>query len=134
MDHSNMAELDERSDPDAAAHCPRCGAEYRAGFDRCADCGVELVAGPAPIPKPTLSKPVDHPDVVTLCRLSFLDARLLVGALQAAGIRAGSSDYEKPWRYPQWAYESMFDVLVEKDQLDEARRVATEVLKQAGKA
>lgn len=23
--------------------CPRCGAEYRAGFYRCADCGVDLV-------------------------------------------------------------------------------------------
>jgi len=26
--------------------CPRCGAEYRAGFAQCADCGVDLVAAP----------------------------------------------------------------------------------------
>ena len=25
-------------------YCPRCKAEYREGFDRCTDCGVELVA------------------------------------------------------------------------------------------
>jgi hypothetical protein len=24
-------------------YCPRCRAEYREGFDRCADCGVALV-------------------------------------------------------------------------------------------
>jgi hypothetical protein len=32
----------------AAAHCPTCLAEYRAGFDVCADCGTPLVTGPAP--------------------------------------------------------------------------------------
>lgn len=26
--------------------CPRCGAEYRAGFTHCADCDVALVAAP----------------------------------------------------------------------------------------
>jgi hypothetical protein len=26
--------------------CPKCGAEYRQGFTQCADCGVDLVAGP----------------------------------------------------------------------------------------
>jgi hypothetical protein len=25
-------------------YCPQCGAEYREGFTRCADCGVPLVA------------------------------------------------------------------------------------------
>jgi len=24
-------------------HCPKCGAEYRPGFSRCADCDVDLV-------------------------------------------------------------------------------------------
>lgn len=26
--------------------CPQCGSEYREGFDRCSDCGAELVAAP----------------------------------------------------------------------------------------
>ena len=29
-------------------HCPTCGAEYRAGFTICSDCGSLLVAGPSP--------------------------------------------------------------------------------------
>jgi hypothetical protein len=81
-----------------------------------------------------LSKPPDHPDVVTLCRLYFQDARLLVGALQAAGIRAGTSDYENRNLPLGVILSSTFDLLVEKDQLDEARRVAADVLRQAGKS
>jgi hypothetical protein len=33
-----------RSDPLSAAYCPVCFDEYRSGFERCADCGVALVA------------------------------------------------------------------------------------------
>ncbi len=28
--------------------CPQCGAEYRSGFDRCADCEVALTPEPPP--------------------------------------------------------------------------------------
>ncbi len=30
--------------------CPQCGAEFREGFDRCADCDVALVGEPPPEP------------------------------------------------------------------------------------
>lgn len=30
--------------------CPNCGAEYREGFTRCADCDVDLVPPPPPPP------------------------------------------------------------------------------------
>jgi hypothetical protein len=32
--------------------CPDCGVEYREGFTRCADCNVDLVEEPPPIPEP----------------------------------------------------------------------------------
>jgi hypothetical protein len=33
--------------------CPECGAEYREGFTRCADCEVDLVWGePQELPRP----------------------------------------------------------------------------------
>lgn len=32
--------------------CPECGGEYREGFLRCADCGVDLVAELPPAPEP----------------------------------------------------------------------------------
>ena len=31
-------------------HCPKCGAEYRPGFSRCADCDVYLVDRPEETP------------------------------------------------------------------------------------
>ena len=36
---------------DLGGHCPRCGAEYRSGFDTCSDCGVWLEPGPRPAPE-----------------------------------------------------------------------------------
>jgi hypothetical protein len=33
-------------------HCPSCGAEYRAGFTICSDCGALLVPGPSPSQDP----------------------------------------------------------------------------------
>lgn len=33
-------------------YCPDCGDEYRAGFSRCSDCDVDLVANPAAEPEP----------------------------------------------------------------------------------
>jgi hypothetical protein len=32
--------------------CPICGDEYRTGFNRCADCDVDLVANPPAEPAP----------------------------------------------------------------------------------
>ncbi len=31
--------------------CPKCHAEYREGFTRCADCHIDLVPGPPPQPR-----------------------------------------------------------------------------------
>jgi hypothetical protein len=43
------------------AYCPACGAEYRSGFERCADCGAALVEGTPP-PRPRT--PAHEADVV----------------------------------------------------------------------
>jgi len=61
--------------------CPGCGAEYREGFDRCADCGLALSATPPPAP--------DHggPELVALLEtadVGFLP--VLKSLLEGAGI------------------------------------------------
>ena len=80
-----------------ASHCPRCLAEYRAGFDTCADCGVPLVAGPAPVTAahaPDEVKGRPHPDhgreetPVVLCSLPQIEAQVLVGKLRGEGLVA----------------------------------------------
>ena len=88
-------------DETASSHCPNCLAEYREGFDTCADCGIALVPGPAPVteehaPEPT--KGHRHPTQdreerpVLLCRLPQLQAQLLVGKLQAEGLVASADE------------------------------------------
>jgi len=68
----------------------------------------------------------EHPEVVTLTRLPFQEAQLLAGRLREEGIRAMVSDYEATFRV--WG-QTLFDVLVEATQADEARRIAAEYLK-----
>lgn len=79
------------------SHCPNCLAEYRPGFDTCVDCGIALVAGPAPLTEehaPPRAKGHRHPsedrhDVpVVLCQLQQIEAQVLVAKLEAAGLVA----------------------------------------------
>jgi hypothetical protein len=53
---------DAGDDPEAASHCPNCGAEYRAGFATCSDCGFELAPGPAPRPEPAKEQKLNFYD------------------------------------------------------------------------
>jgi hypothetical protein len=83
----------------AAAHCPGCLAEYRAGFDTCADDGNRLEPGPAPVTEAHAPEPVRghphpvedrHDRPVVLCSVPQLEADLLVGRLQAEGLVASA--------------------------------------------
>jgi hypothetical protein len=44
VDVKGLAAPPARLDEDAVAYCPVCFAEYRPGFDACADCGAALRA------------------------------------------------------------------------------------------
>src|SRR5579859_749143 len=45
-------------------YCPKCRAEYRAGFDKCSDCGVELVVElPPPSPQDPEVREKERPDL-----------------------------------------------------------------------
>lgn len=144
------------NDTDAAAsHCPTCGMEYRAGFDRCADDGTALMPGPAPImnePDPAQAEgsapgdawaeankrfdeeaPTDdHPEPAVLCNLPAEEAILLAGALEAAGIEAMAEN--QGYRFPYVnspVLSGNQNVLVPADRLEEARRIARELLENA---
>jgi hypothetical protein len=71
--------------------CPKCGAEYRAGIARCADCDVELV-GQAPEDPVAAGRPPD-PDahielVVVWTYTSEFEARVAETVLADAGIES----------------------------------------------
>ena len=138
----------------AAAHCPSCGMDYRTGFDTCVDDGSALLPGPAPVPgepDPTPAEGLtagdawgeanqrlgegsnvsggDHPEPAVLCRLPADEAVLLAGALVAAGIEAMAEN--QGYRFPYVNSPTLSgqqNVLVPADRLEQARRIARELL------
>ena len=119
-------------------HCPNCLAEYRPGFDTCADCGVMLVPGPAPVteehapadtrhrPHPTEDR---HQVPVVLATLPPLQAQLLAGRLQAEGWVASADEPALMSAYGGALPESrMIRVWVLESQLEQARVIAKRAL------
>jgi hypothetical protein len=88
-------------DASSYSHCPNCLAEYRPGFDTCADCGIGLVPGAAPVTEehaPPMVKGHRHPTEdrhevpVVLCQVQQIEAQALVAKLEAAGLVAAMDE------------------------------------------
>jgi hypothetical protein len=119
------------------SHCPNCLAEYRQGFDTCADCGIPLVPGPAPVTEEHApdhikghSHPVEDRDDVPVVLGIFprLQAQILAGKLQAEGLVA-SADEPTLLAYGDALPEGRdIRVWVLESQLNEARRIAQRAL------
>ncbi|MCA1727285.1 MAG: DUF2007 domain-containing protein [Actinobacteria bacterium] len=121
----------ERDDiSEVGGHCPACGAEYRPGFDTCADDGTELVAGPAPKsgpwsePVPPDPRPRIHTAV--LCALPFEEAYMLVGRLGSEGVEAAVDPPDYASYYGKILHRT-FNVIVPESQIDEARAILDSV-------
>ena len=119
-------------------HCPNCLAEYRPGFDTCADCGVRLVPGPAPVTEehaPPDTRHHRHPTEdrhqvpVVLATLPRLEAQLLAGRLRAEGLVASADEPALMSAYGGALPESrMIRIWVLESKLDEAREIAKRAL------
>jgi len=76
--------------------CPSCGDEFRAGIERCPDCGVDLQAAQPPAhapsgsgPKVSLTGPFsDDDDPVELGRFGPIEAQSIAALLRSGGIPA----------------------------------------------
>lgn len=125
-------------DDSSFSHCPNCLAEYRPGFDACADCGIALVDGPAPVTEehaPDHTRGHSHPTEdrhevpVVLGRLPRVEAQILVGKLQSEGLVASADEPALMSAYGTALPESrMIRVWVLESQLDEARVIARRAL------
>ncbi len=76
-------------------YCPECGAEYRKGFQECADCGAELVKDEdeelfaEDEDEEDMDLPEDeHAEMVEIYSGAPFAANLVVNALKARGIVA----------------------------------------------
>ena len=65
-------------------YCPECRSEYREGFTKCADCGVELVSSLPPEPE---VRSADEVECVVVMRTGRIwEVELVEEALTRAGI------------------------------------------------
>ena len=120
------------------SHCPNCLAEYRPGFDTCADCGIALVGGPAAVTEehaPDRTRGHRHPTEhrhelpIVLGRLPRVEAQILVGKLQSEGLVASADEPALMSAYGGALPESrMIRVWVLESQLAEARTIAKRAL------
>jgi hypothetical protein len=79
--------------------CPKCGVEYREGFDRCSECGVGLVNAPPHLdmspPAGERDEPRETTDWLTAGVFTTPEeAEIARGFLHAAGIAAAIIDKE----------------------------------------
>jgi hypothetical protein len=125
-------------DESSLSHCPNCLAEYRPGFDTCADCGIALVRGPAPVTDehaPESTRGHRHPtedrhDVpVVLCQVPQIEAQALAAKLEAAGLVA-TVDEPGLWTAYGLAISvtAGLRVWVLESQLEQARKIAKRAL------
>jgi hypothetical protein len=120
------------------SHCPNCMAEYRPGFDTCADCGILTVAGPAPVTEdhaPHETKARRHPTheryevPVVLARLPRLEAQILVTKLQAEGLVASADEPALMTAYGATLPDArMIRIWVVESQLEQATKIAKRAL------
>jgi hypothetical protein len=123
-------------DPAAASHCPNCLAEYRHGFDTCADCGVALVAGPAPVTEEHAPEAIARPRrhgreevPVVLCSLPRIEAQVLAAKLQDAGFTAIADEPALMSAYGAALPDArLLRVWVLASELEEAREIARRAL------
>jgi hypothetical protein len=125
-------------DDSSYSHCPNCLAEYRSGFDVCADCDIPLLRGPAPVTEehaPEHTRGRGHPTEprnevpVVLGRLPRVEAQILVGKLQSEGLVASADEPALMSAYGGALPESrMIRIWVLESQLDEARTIAKRAL------
>jgi hypothetical protein len=115
-----------------ARWCPTCGAEYRDGFTRCADCDIDLVDHEPVAPEPPAPhKGHDGPfspddDTVELLRTNRLEADVIAARLRSEGIPAVVFDNTAYGSGPLLANASGVRVMVRRSDLEVASALAAD--------
>lgn len=106
--------------------CPQCHDEYRPGFTRCVDCGVELVEF---LPEVAETEDLGEPPVVVYETSDYFEADALRSKLEFYGISAAlSGELAQRVFYPMHLnLLGPVRILVPADRVDEAREILEEV-------
>ena len=84
--------------------CPECGAEFREGFDECADCGVKLTAE-----MPARAIPDDEPTVGIFRTADAALLPVLKSVLTSAGIPFSVQGDEASGLFPFGPFDMLPD-------------------------
>ena len=103
--------------------CPKCKAEYREGFSRCADCDVELVPELASEPKETLEY-VDWVKIYTFT--DRYEADLAQGLLEANDIEAVTYADDCGSVDPALTYARGVRLMVREEDIEKAKEILTD--------
>ncbi|PYS44943.1 MAG: hypothetical protein DMG13_33080 [Acidobacteria bacterium] len=107
--------------------CPRCRAEYRAGFHRCSDCDIELVEQlPADAPPRVHRRSSEsaHAELVILRTYpTVIDAELAKTALDSVGIDSMVRSDNEGGQSPGLSFSRGVELLVRANDADAANDI-----------
>jgi len=97
--------------------CPKCKAEYREGFSRCADCDIDLVLEISPEPEPS----VEYFDFIKIITFSSRhEAELAKSLLSVNGINAVVFGDDYGGIQPALSFSTGVQLMVKEEDVEEA--------------
>lgn len=102
--------------------CPKCKAEYREGFSRCADCDIDLV--PELLPEAEQYTECEYINLVNIKTYpSRYEAELVQGLLSTNGIDAVVKDGLEA----VGGAVPIFELLVREEDVDETNKIISKI-------
>lgn len=103
--------------------CPKCKAEYREGFSRCADCDIDLVPELSPEPEPSVEY-VEYIDFIKIITFSsWHEAELAKGFLSVKGINAVVFGDDYGGIQPGLSFSTGVKLLVKEEDAEKAKGI-----------
>jgi hypothetical protein len=104
--------------------CPKCKAEYREGFYRCADCEIDLVDELPPEAKQLPEQPIEYLDLVNIeTYYNRHEAELAKGFLSVNGINAVVFGDDCGGVRPGLSFSRGVQLLVKEEDVEKAKEI-----------
>jgi hypothetical protein len=104
--------------------CPKCKAEYREGFYRCADCEIDLVPELPPEEEQPLEHPAEYLNLVNIeTYYNRHEAELAKGFLSVNGINAVVFGDDGGGVQPGLSFSIGVQLLVKEEDVEKAKEI-----------
>jgi hypothetical protein len=107
--------------------CPKCKAEYREGFYRCADCEIDLVYELPPETEQLSEQPIEYLNLVNIkTYYNRHEAELAKGFLSVNGINAVVFGDDYGGIQPGLSFSIGVKLLVKEEDVEKAKEILQE--------